>query len=195
MVLVHGLWLLGSSWNRWIRHFDAAGYSAVAPEWPGDPPTVAAARSDPSGLAGTSIGEVAEHLELFVRRLARKPVIIGHSFGGLLTQILAGRGLAAASVVIDPAPHRGVLALPISSLRSAAPVLRNPLNHRRAVALTFEQFRYAFANAVDESEARRLYEEFSVAAPVGRCSRRHWPTSIRGRLPRSTRRILPEGRC
>ena len=163
VVLVHGLWLLGSSWNRWVGHFTDAGYSALTPAWPDDPPSVAEAKADPTAFAGKSVGDVADHLERFLRRLARKPVVIGHSFGGLLTQILAGRGLAAASVAIDPAPFRGVLPLPFSSLRAAFPVLRNPLNHRRAVPLTYPQFRYAFANAVDEAEARQLYEEFSVA--------------------------------
>jgi non-heme chloroperoxidase len=165
VVFVHGLWLLAGSWARWVGHFEDAGYSAVTPSWPDDPPTVSAALADPTVFAGKSVGDVADHVEQFVRRLARKPAVIGHSFGGLLTQILAGRGLAAASVAIDPAPHRGVLPVPISSLRSAFPVLRNPLNHGRAVSLTFEQFRYAFANAVGESEAHRLYEEFSVAGP------------------------------
>ncbi|MDF2732503.1 MAG: alpha/beta hydrolase [Desertimonas sp.] len=165
VVFVHGLWLLAGSWDRWIGHFEDAGYGAVAPSWPNDPPTVAAARDDPAALAGTSVGDVAEHLEQFVRRLARKPALIGHSFGGVLTQIVAGRGLAAASVAIDPAPHRGVLPLPFSSLRAAFPVLRNPLNRGRAVGLSYDQFRYAFGNAVDEAESRRLHEEFSVAAP------------------------------
>jgi non-heme chloroperoxidase len=165
VVFVHGLWLLAGSWARWVSHFEDSGYSAVTPNWPDDPPTVFAAKADPTVFAGKSVGDVADHVEQVVRRLARKPAVIGHSFGGLLTQILAGRGLAAASVAIDPAPHRGVLPIPISSLRSAFPVLRNPLNHGRAVALTFEQFRYAFANAVDEAEAHRLYEEFSVAGP------------------------------
>ena len=165
VVFVHGLWLLAGSWDRWIGHFEDAGYGAVAPSWPNDPPTVAAARDDPAALAGTSVGDVADHLEQFVRRLARKPAVIGHSFGGVLTQIVAGRGLAAASVAIDPAPHRGVLPLPFSSLRAAFPVLRNPLNRGRAVGLSYDQFRYAFANAVDEAESRRLHEEFSVAAP------------------------------
>jgi pimeloyl-ACP methyl ester carboxylesterase len=131
VVLVHGLWLLGSSWDRWVGYFEDAGYSAVTPSWPDDPPTVEAAKADPTVFAGKSVGNVADHHEHIVRRLARKPAVIGHSFGGLLTQILAGRGLAAAAVAIDPAPHRGVLPLPISSLRSAFPVLRNPLNHGR----------------------------------------------------------------
>ena len=165
VVFVHGLWLLAGSWDPWIGHFEDAGYGAVAPSWPNDPPTVAAARDDPAALAGTSVGDVADHLEQFVRRLARKPAVIGHSFGGVLTQIVAGRGLAAASVAIDPAPHRGVLPLPFSSLRAAFPVLRNPLNRGRAVGLSYDQFRYAFGNAVDEAESRRLHEEFSVGAP------------------------------
>jgi non-heme chloroperoxidase len=163
VVLVHGLWLLGGSWDRWVDHIEDAGYAAVTPGWPDDPPTVVDARVDPAVFAGKSVGDVARHLERFVRGLARKPAVIGHSFGGLLTQMLAGRGLAAVSVAIDPAPCRGVLALPLSALRAAFPVLRNPLNYRRAVALTYEQFRFAFANAVDETEARRLHEEFSVA--------------------------------
>ena len=165
VVFVHGLWLLASSWDRWVTHFEDAGYTALTPGWPDDPATVAEARTDPAVFAGTSIADVAEHIEQLIRRLARKPALIGHSVGGLLTQIVAGRGLAAVSVAIDPAPHRGVLPVPISTLRAAFPVLRNPLNYRRAVALTYEQFRYAFANALDESEARQLYERFSVAGP------------------------------
>src|SRR5439155_26797533 len=100
-----------------------------------------------------------------IQGLAKKPAIVGHSFGGLITEILAGRGLSAASVAISPAPFRGVLPLPISSLRSASPVLRNPGNRNRAVPLTYEQFRFPFANAVDENEAKQLYEKFAVPAP------------------------------
>ena len=164
-VFIHGLWLLPSSWDRWAAVFDEAGYSALAPGWPDDPETVAEANADPEVFAGKSVGDVADHLDAVVRTLDRKPVIIGHSFGGLLTQILAGRGLAAASVAIDPAPFRGVLPLPISALRSASPVLTNPVNYNRAVPLTYEQFRYGFANAVDEAEAHELYETFAVPAP------------------------------
>ena len=164
-VFIHGLWLLPSSWDRWAAVFDEAGYSALAPGWPDDPETVAEANADPEVFAGKSVGDVADHLDAVVRTLDRKPVIIGHSFGGLLTQILAGRGLAAASVAIDPAPFRGVLPLPISALRSASPVLTNPVNYNRAVPLTYEQFRYGFANAVDEAEAHQLYETYAVPAP------------------------------
>jgi pimeloyl-ACP methyl ester carboxylesterase len=137
---------------------------ALAPEWPDDPDTVAEANEHPEVFAGKSIGEVADHFAAVAAGLAAKPAVIGHSFGGLLTQILAGRGLAAASVAIDPAPFRGVLPLPISSLRSAAPALSHPANRHRAVPLTYEQFRYGFANAVSEDEAKQLYETFAVPA-------------------------------
>jgi pimeloyl-ACP methyl ester carboxylesterase len=165
VVFVHGLWLLPSSWDRWAEVFDDAGYAPITPDWPNDPETVEEANANPDVMAGTSIGDVADHVESVIHRLDRKPAIVGHSFGGLLTQILAGRGLSAASVAVDPAPFRGVLPLPISSLRASSPVLENPLNRHRAVPLTFEQFRYAFANAVGEDEAKELHETYAVPAP------------------------------
>jgi non-heme chloroperoxidase len=142
VVFVHGLWLLPSSWDRWQELFGEAGYATLAPGWPDDPETVTEAKAHPEVFAGKSIKEVADHLEDVIRKLDRKPAVIGHSFGGLMTQILAGRGLSAASVAIDPAPFRGVLPLPISSLRSASPALSNPFNRGRAVPLTYDQFRY-----------------------------------------------------
>ena len=165
VVFVHGLWLLPSSWDRWRTVFEDAGYATVAPGWPDDPETVVEANAHPKVFANKSIKEVADHFGDAIRGLDSKPAVIGHSFGGLMTQILAGRGLAAASIAIDPAPFRGVLPLPISALRAAAPVLGNPLNYGRAVPLTFEQFRYAFANAVSLEEARQLYDTYSVPAP------------------------------
>jgi non-heme chloroperoxidase len=165
VVFVHGLWLLPSSWDRWRTVFEDAGYSTVAPGWPDDPETVAEANAHPEVFAKKSIKEVADHFDEVIQKLDSRPAVIGHSFGGLLTQILAGRGLSAASVAIDPAPFRGVLPLPISALRAGSPVLSNPLNRGRAVPLTYEQFRYAFANAVDEAEARELYDTFAVPAP------------------------------
>ena len=165
VVFVHGLWLLPSSWDRWTEVFEAAGFTAVAPGWPDDPETVEQANANPDAFAGKTVGQVADHIEDIIRGLDRKPAVIGHSFGGLLTQILAGRGCSAASVAIDPAPFRGVLPLPISALRAASPVLTNPLNRSRAVPLTYDQFRYAFANAVSEEEAKELYETFAVPAP------------------------------
>jgi pimeloyl-ACP methyl ester carboxylesterase len=165
VVFVHGLWLLASSWDRWVTLFEEAGYVALTPGWPDDPQTVAAAREHPEVFAGKGITEIADYQEAIIGRLDRKPVIIGHSFGGLLTMILAGRGLAAASIAISPAPFRGVLPLPISALRAASVALRNPANWNRAVPLTFEQFRYGFANAVGEDEAKELYLGYSVAGP------------------------------
>jgi non-heme chloroperoxidase len=165
VVFIHGLWLLGSSWDRWAAVFDDAGYAAVKPGWPDDPETVAEAKSHPEVFARKTVGQVADHYADLIGRLTKKPAVIGHSFGGLLAQIVAGRGLSAATVAIDPAPFRGVLPLPFSALKAASPVLSNPANRNRAVALTYAQFRYAFANAVSEDEAKRLYETFAVPAP------------------------------
>ena len=164
IVFIHGLWLLPSSWDRWRPVFEAAGYSTLAPGWPDDPNTVEDANRHPEVFAHKTVGEVADHFQDVIAKLAKKPALIGHSFGGLLAQILAGRGVAAASVAIDPAPFRGVLPLPISALKSASPVLGNPANHGRAVPLTYEQFRYAFANAVTEDEATELYNTYAVPA-------------------------------
>jgi pimeloyl-ACP methyl ester carboxylesterase len=162
VAFVHGLWLLPSSWDRWVELFDQAGYAAVTPGWPDDPETVEEAKEHPEVFAHKSVGQIADYQQAVVAGLERKPAIVGHSFGGLLTQILAGRGLAAVSVAMDPAPFRGVLPLPISSLRSASPVLGNPANRGRAIPLTFEQFHYAFANEVSDEEAKELYESYSV---------------------------------
>jgi pimeloyl-ACP methyl ester carboxylesterase len=165
VVFVHGLWLLPSSWDRWAAVFEEAGYTALTPGWPDDPETVEEANEHPEVFAHKTIGQVADHFEEIIRGLDRKPAVIGHSFGGLLTQILAGRGCAAVSVAIDPAPFRGVLPLPISALKSAFPVLHNPANRNRAVPLTYEQFRFGFANAVGEDEAKELYNTYAVPAP------------------------------
>jgi non-heme chloroperoxidase len=162
VVFIHGLWLLPSSWNRWVTVFEEAGYVALTPGWPDDPETIEEAKAQL--FAHKTIGQVANHFAVIVGKLEKKPALIGHSFGGLLAQILAGRGLAKVSVAIDPAPFRGVLPLPISALKSAAPVLGNPANRNRAVPLTYEQFRYAFANAASEDEAKELYEQFAVPA-------------------------------
>ncbi len=165
VVFVHGLWLLPSSWQNWMDLFEQAGYAPLAPGWLGDPDTVVAARANPQALAGVGVVAVADHFAEAIGGLQKKPAIIGHSFGGLIAQILAGRGLSIASVAIDPAPFKGVLPLPIAAIRTTLPVLGNPLNRGRTVTLSFEQFRYGWANAVDEDEARQLYEEFHVAAP------------------------------
>jgi pimeloyl-ACP methyl ester carboxylesterase len=144
VVFIHGLWLLPSSWDRWATVFEEAGFTTLTPGWPDDPETVAEANAHPEVLAGKGVGDVADHFDAVIRRLER--------------------GLSAASVAIDPAPYRGVLPLPVSSLKSAFPVLGNPRNISRAVPLTYDQFRYAFANAVSEEEARALHEEYAVPA-------------------------------
>jgi pimeloyl-ACP methyl ester carboxylesterase len=164
VVFIHGLWLLPSSWDRWATVFEEAGFTALTPGWPDDPDTVEEANAHPEVFAKKTVGQVADHFDEIVSKLDTKPIVIGHSFGGLLTQILAGRGRSAVSVAIDPAPFQGVLPLPFSSLKSASPVLRNPANRNRAVPLTYEQFRYGFANAVTEDEAKALYETFAVPA-------------------------------
>jgi len=162
VAFVHGLWLLPSSWDRWVTLFEEAGLTAVIPGWPDDPETVEEAKAHPDVLAHKSVGQIADYVAGIISRLDKKPAVIGHSFGGLLAQILAGRGLASSTVAIDPAPFRGVLPLPISALRSASPVLKNPANRNKAVPLTYEQFRYGFANAVDEDEAKELFETYAV---------------------------------
>ncbi|MFL6660676.1 MAG: alpha/beta hydrolase [Rhizobacter sp.] len=164
VVFVHGLWLLPSSWDRWMQMFEDAGYSALAPGWPDDPETVQEANAKPDVFANKTVGQVADHVAAVIHGLVRKPVVIGHSFGGLLAQILAGRGLSSATVAISPAPFRGVLPLPFSALKSAWPVLGNPANRHRAIPLTFDQFRFAFANAVNDEEAKQLYETYAVPA-------------------------------
>jgi non-heme chloroperoxidase len=165
VVFIHGLWLLPSSWDRWAQAFEEAGYAALTPSWPDDPATVEEARRNPEVFAKKTVGQVADHVGEAIGKLTKKPAVIGHSFGGLLTQIVAGRGLSAASVAIDPAPFRGVLPLPISSLRSAMPVLGNPANRGRAVALTLDQFKYGWANALSDEEATQLHETYHVPAP------------------------------
>src|SRR5213595_1786563 len=164
VVFIHGLWLLPSSWDRWAAVFEDAGYTTVRPGWPYDPETVAEAKAHPEVFAHKSVGQVAEHYSEAIGQLKKKPAVIGHSFGGLLAQIVAGRGLSAATVAIDPGPFRGVLPLPISSLKSASPVLGNPANRGRAVALTFEQFKYGWANALGDDEAKDLYQTYHVPA-------------------------------
>jgi len=164
VVFIHGLWLLPSSWDRWSTLFEMAGYTALTPGWPDDPTTVDDARAHPDVFAHKTIRQVADHFAEIIGDLKKKPAIVGHSFGGLLAEILAGRGLSVATVAISPAPFQGVLPLPYSALKSAWPVLENPANRNRAVPLTYEQFRFSFANAVDEDEAMDLYERFCVPA-------------------------------
>src|SRR5215203_3523043 len=165
VVLIHGLWLLPSSWDNWVGYFEQEGYAGVTPDWPDDPETVEEARANPDVLAKKTLKHVADHTEEVIGRLTKKAAVMGHSTGGLLAQMIADRGLSAGTVAIDPGPFRGVLPLPLSALRSAGPVLANPLNRSRAITLTLDQFKYGWANVLDDEQAKRIYEEFHVAAP------------------------------
>jgi non-heme chloroperoxidase len=164
VAFIHGLWLLSSSWDRWRRLFEENGYSTIAPGWPDDPETVAEAREHPEVFAHKMVQAVTDHYLEAIGGLNRKPAVVGHSFGGLIAQKIAGDGASAVTVAIDPAPGRGVLPLPASALKAGSPVLGNPANARRAVTLTFDEFKYGWANNLDEDEARQLYDEFHVAA-------------------------------
>jgi pimeloyl-ACP methyl ester carboxylesterase len=164
VVFIHGLWLLPSSWDNWVAFFEEAGYAGLTPDWPDDPEAVEQARANPDALAKKTLGQIADHTAKVIDTLDKKPAVMGHSTGGLLAQLIADRGLSAATVAIDPGPFRGVLPLPVSTLRVSLPVLKNPLNRGRAVTLTFDQFNYGWTNAFgDDEEAKRLYETYHVA--------------------------------
>jgi non-heme chloroperoxidase len=163
VVFVHGLWLLPSSWANWADFFNRAGYAPLTPVWPDDPGTVEEARANPDVLAKKSLRQIADHTTEVIEALDRKPVIMGHSTGGLLAEMLAGQGLAAVTVAIDPGVFRGVLPLPASTLKVAGPFLINPAWRGRAITLTFDQFKYGWANALEEDEAKELYDTYHVA--------------------------------
>ena len=165
VVFIHGLWLLPSSWDNWVALFEENGYAGVTPAWPDDPDSVEEARANPEVFARKTLKRVADHTAEVIGRLDKKPAVMGHSTGGLLTYMIADRGLSAASVAIDPGPFRGVLPLPLSTLKVTGPVLANPLNRGRAITLSFDQFKYGWANALDDEEARQLYDTYHVAGP------------------------------
>src|SRR5215469_10717833 len=165
VVFVHGLWLHASSWGPWADFFREAGYVPSAPGWPGDSDTVEETRRLSERVAGKGIDEVVEHYAQIIRGLDARPVVIGHSFGGLIAQRLLGEDLAAAAVAIDAAPIKGVIYLPPSALRVASIALRSPANKNKAIALTPEQFRYGFANALPAAEATELYERWTIPSP------------------------------
>jgi pimeloyl-ACP methyl ester carboxylesterase len=183
VVFIHGLWLLPSSWANWVDFFEQAGYAPLTPDWPDDPATVEEARAKPDVLAKKTLKQVADHTAEIIDALDKRPVVMGHSTGGLLAEMLAGRGLSAATVAIDPGVFRGVLPLPVSVLRGVGPFLVNPVTRSRAITLTFKQFKYSWANALDEQEARRLYDTFHVAgsgialAQMGNANLNPWTQS------------------
>jgi pimeloyl-ACP methyl ester carboxylesterase len=166
VVFIHGLWLHATSWGPWVERFSTAGYAPVAPGWPHEPDTVEAARRQPELVANLSIDEVTEHFASIIESLDGNPIIIGHSFGGLITEKLLGRGIGAAGVAIDPAQIKGVLPLPLSQLRATVPALANPANLRKAISLTQKQFRYAFGNAVSDEESNALYDKWTIPSPA-----------------------------
>jgi pimeloyl-ACP methyl ester carboxylesterase len=166
IVFIHGLWLHSSSWVPWIKFFGQHGYECSSPGWPGDGATVEESKANRSVIANRSINEVADNYAEIISALPSKPILIGHSFGGLMVQILLGRGLASAGIAIDPAPIKGVWQLPFSALKASFPVLVNPFNASKAVSLTHKQFRYAFTNAIPEKESKEIYDQFTVPSPA-----------------------------
>lgn len=165
VVFVHGLWLHADSWSAWVNLFREAGYAPMVPGWPGDSSTVEETRKRPDRVAGHGIEDVVEHYAGIIGGLNAKPILIGHSFGGLVVQRLLGQNLGAAGVAIEPAPIKGIVYLPPSALRVASIALRNPANRKRAIALTREQFRYGFGNAISEEESNALYERWTIPSP------------------------------
>jgi pimeloyl-ACP methyl ester carboxylesterase len=165
VVFIHGLWLHATSWAPWVELFREAGYDPIAPGWPGEPDTVAEANANPDAVAGFGLTEVAEHYAKIIASLPARPILVGHSFGGLLVQNLLGQDLAVAGVAIDAAPIKGVLSLPISSLRVAGIALKNPANQHKGVALTAEEFHYGFGNALPDEESAELYAKWAIPSP------------------------------
>lgn len=165
VVFIHGLWLHATSWQPWVDLFEQAGYAAVAPGWPGDADTVAESRAHPEDIANHGIDDVVEHYVRVFESLDQKPILVGHSFGGMISEKLLGMDAAAAAIAIDAAQIKGVLPLPLSSLRATLPVFKNPTNKHKAVSLTPEQFRYSFGNAVSAEESDALHEAWTIPAP------------------------------
>jgi len=165
IVLVHGLWMTPLSWEHWVERFSQRGHQVLAPAWPGMDRSVESLRADTTSYAHLGVTEIADHYEKLIREIDSPPIIMGHSFGGLVTQILLDRGLGAAGVAIDPAPPKGVLVIPPASLRVASVSLRNPGNRHRAQMLTAKQFRFAFGNTLSEAESQAVYERYAVPGP------------------------------
>jgi pimeloyl-ACP methyl ester carboxylesterase len=166
VVFIHGLWLHATSWDSWVELFNQAGYNAIAPGWPGEPDTVEQARQRPELVAGTSIDDVTAHYKNIVDSLDANPILIGHSFGGLIAEKLLGEGIGVAAVAIDPAQIKGVLPLPLAQLRSALPALANPTNLHKSVALTEKEFRFGFGNALTEQESDELFATWAIPSPA-----------------------------
>ena len=196
VVFIHGLWLLPSSWANWADFFKQAGYAPLTPDWPDDPETVEEARANPDVLAKKTLKQVADHTAEVIGKLEKKPAVMGHSTGGLVAQMLAGRGLLETTVAIDPGVFRGVLPLPFSTLKVAGPFLVNPRYRGRAMTLSFDQFKYGWANALDEDEAKRLYDTYHVAGSgIALAQMANANLNPPGPSRRSTRRTPIGARC
>ena len=165
VVFIHGLWLHATSWAPWAELFSEAGYDPIAPGWPGDPDTVEAARANPDALADHGIDDVTRHYQAIIDTLPSRPILIGHSFGGMIAEKLLGLDYGAAAIGIDAAQIKGVLPLPLSALHATLPVFKNPANKHKAVSLTAEQFRFSFGNAVSPEESDALFERWTIPAP------------------------------
>jgi pimeloyl-ACP methyl ester carboxylesterase len=165
IVLIHGLWMTPLSWEHWIERYHARGYRVLAPAWPGMDVAIEELRADASAIAHLGVAEIVDHYDAVIRALDTPPIIMGHSFGGTFTEMLLDRGLGAAGVAIDAAATKGITKLPLSTLRSAFPVLKRPANRHAAVALSFDEFHYAFTNTMTDDEARRVYERYAVPGP------------------------------
>src|SRR4051794_15682866 len=165
VVLIHGLWMNGRSWEQWVERYEQRGLNVIAPSWPGMDGDVDALRDDTSGFDDLGIEAIVEHYAGIVSALEAPPIIMGHSFGGAFTQILLDRGLGNAGVAIDPAPLKGMLALPASTLRSGFPILKNPANRHHAVPLTPKEFHYAFTNTLSDEDSLAVYERYAVPGP------------------------------
>jgi pimeloyl-ACP methyl ester carboxylesterase len=166
VVFIHGLWLHATSWDPWVTVFREAGYDPVAPGWPAEPPTVQAAREDPEAVADVGIDDATNHFAAIIEKLDQPPVIVGHSFGGLIAEKLLGQGVGAAAVAIDPAQIKGVLPLPLAQLRAGLPALGNPANLHRAVSLTSKEFHFGFGNALTPEDSDELYEQWTIPSPA-----------------------------
>jgi pimeloyl-ACP methyl ester carboxylesterase len=164
IVLIHGLWLTPRSWEGWIDRYQKAGYNVIAPSWPGLEGEVEAIRQDPSPLKRLKLKTVVDHYERIIRKLNAPPIIMGHSFGGLITQMLIDRGLGSAGVAIDSAQTAGVAVLPFSTIRAGFPILGNPFSYGRTTSLSPGQFNYAFTNELSPTESNKVYDRYSIPA-------------------------------
>lgn len=165
IIFIHGLWIHSSSWQQWMDYFNAQGYKTLNPGWPGNANTVTECRANPNDIANRGVTEIVESYTKIINSLPEPPIVIGHSFGGLIGQILLGRNLASACIAIDPAPLKGVWQLPFSVFKASFAVLSNPFNFTKANSLNYKQFRYSFANTISEGEARELHEKWTIPAP------------------------------